>query len=83
MTTYNATLNYYCRSNTTDIVINAIKTYPSSVMIFESIELFFVLFAMCILGIIKNLIDIDGYFYEPEDQNQGGCRTLLFRRLGP
>jgi hypothetical protein len=83
MSTYNATLNYYCRSNDSTLIINAKKNYPSNILIFESIELFFVFFSLCILGIIKNLIDIDGYFYEPEDPNQGGCRTLLFRRLGP
>jgi hypothetical protein len=83
MTTYNATLNYYCRSNDSTLIINAKKNYTSNIIIFESIELFFVFFSLCILGIIKNLIDIDGYFYEPEDPNQGGCRTLLFRRLGP
>lgn len=83
MITYNATLHYDCRFNNSKIVVDSISSYRKNAIIFESIELFIVIFALCILGIFKNLIDIDGYFYEPEDPNQGGCRTLLFRRLGP
>ena len=58
-------------------------SYPQSVQIFELIEVSSVVIALCILGIIKNMINIDGYFYEPEDLSHGSCRKLVCRKYGP
>jgi hypothetical protein len=69
-------------SNETEIQ-KIITGYPQKIMIFESIELFSVFFSLFVLGMIKNIIAIDGYFYEPENLSHGGCRKLCFRKLGP
>jgi elongation factor P hydroxylase len=57
--------------------------YPNTVLIFESIELASLFIALCILGTIKNLLEVDGYFYEPDNREHGGCRKFILRRLGP
>jgi hypothetical protein len=82
--TFNATkVDQRCLSANTTYLKTTLKNYPTQVVIFGSIEFIIVFITLCVLGIVKNLIDIDGYFYEPEDFKQGGCRKLLFRRLGP
>ena len=75
----NLTLSCY---NVT-FVEGIVTQYKKQVVVFGTMELFFVFITLLPLGIIKNLIDINGYFYEPEDFSHGGCRTLLFRRFGP
>ena len=71
-----------CQSNTTYLQ-NVISSYPKEVVVFETIELCAVVFTMCFLGMIKNFIDIDGYYYEPDDHRQGKLKKILFRRFGP
>ncbi len=78
----NTTLAACLNVNSTDVT-SALEVYPSNVIIFESIELFSVFFSLFGLGMLKNLILIDGYFYEPENPSHGGCRKLCFRKLGP
>jgi hypothetical protein len=72
-----------CKSLNSTSAQSVISGYPQTIMIFESIELFCVFFSLFVLGMIKNIIRIDGYFYEPENLLQGGCRKLCFRKLGP
>ncbi len=69
--------------NFTQLNTTYVANYPNKIAIFELIELFSICFAMCILGIIKNLIYVEGIFYEPEDFRHGKIRTVLMRNLGP
>jgi len=71
-----------CQTNTTYLQ-NVISSYPKEVVFFETIELCAVVFTMCFLGIIKKFIDIEGYYYEPDDPRHGKLRKILFRRFGP
>jgi hypothetical protein len=71
-----------CKSNTT-VLQNMVANYPKQVVVFESIEFSGVIFTMYILGMIKYLIEVDGYFHEPDDYRHGKCRKILFRRFGP
>jgi hypothetical protein len=71
-----------CKSNTT-VLQNLVTNYPKQVVVFESIEFSGVIFTLCILGIIKNLIEVDGYFHEPDDYRHGKFRKILLRRFGP
>lgn len=71
-----------CKTNTTQLQ-TYVSNYSKQVFVFESIELSAVVFTLCLLGIIKNFIEIDGYFHEPDDNRHGKCRKFLFRRFGP
>ncbi len=71
-----------CKSNSTELQ-TFVSNYSKQVVVFESIEFSGVFFTLCILGMIKNLIEIDGYFHEPDDYRHGKCRKIMLRRLGP
>jgi hypothetical protein len=71
-----------CKTNSTELQ-NFVSNYSKQVVVFESIEFSAVIFTLCILGMIKNFINIDGYFHEPDDNRHGKCRKFLFRRFGP
>ena len=71
-----------CRTNST-YVQSVVANYPKEVVVFETIELCAVIFTICFLGMIKNFINIDGYFYEPDDLRHGKLKKILFRRFGP
>lgn len=75
--------NQNCKNKTSTIVVNLLKNYKNQVVIFEAIEISSVFIVLCILGSIKNLLDIEGHFYEPYDPRNGKCRKFFCRRLGP
>jgi hypothetical protein len=58
-------------------------SYIQQIPFFEGVEIGSVFISLCILGLVKNSINIEGYFYEPEDLSHGFCRKLWCRSFGP
>lgn len=73
----------HCLDVNSTLVTKTMDNYTSQVLIFEIVELSSLFIALCILGTIKNLLEVDGYFYEPDNREHGGCRKFICKRLGP
>jgi hypothetical protein len=72
-----------CSPNTTLYLNTTRKNYKGQVMLFQVIEMFSVSVTLCVCGLVKNLIDISGYFNVPQNPQHSKLRVFLFRRLGP
>lgn len=73
----------YCGNINSSTHNTTITNYQQQIPFFEFVEIGSVLISLCILGLVKNSINIEGYFYEPEDLAQGFCRKLWCRKYGP
>ena len=72
-----------CLDKNSTTITDAIKSYPKSVLVFESVELASVFITLVFFGMWKNLVDVEGFYYEPENPESGAVKKWLFRKFGP
>lgn len=69
-----------CGDKTEDSII---KSYQNNIIIFYGIEAFSLCFTLCILGMIKSYINIEGYLYTPLSPDAGCCKKTFIKTFGP
>jgi hypothetical protein len=67
----------------TDKTNEKIKLYTNQLLVSFLFEFASVIIVLFVMGIIKNLINIQPFLYEPEDHRHGKARKVLMRTLGP
>jgi hypothetical protein len=72
-----------CYKNINSTFNATLSSYKSQILVFGGIEFASIIICSCVLSIIKSVINIEGYFMEPDDPRIGSIRKLLFRKLGP
>lgn len=74
------TLNKECLNKT--YVELTLKSYKTQIKVFSLLEIFSVLFVVCILSFIKNKLEINPYFHEPNNL-ESGCFKKNFKNISP
>jgi hypothetical protein len=59
------------------------KSYVTQIKIFHSIEGVSSILSMFVLCVIKTVLDINAFIYQPYDRNASRVKKLLLRHLGP
>ena len=82
---YNLALitDVHCKNATSTLIVNAKDQYKKTIFAFEAVELFSVYISLFVLGVVKNLLDIEGYFFEPQNLEHGKIRKICMNKLGP
>ncbi len=80
--TTTTTINPDCY-NKTEVQKKYIDSYPNQIKIFSGIEILSIILVSCGMGMYKSTMNIEGYFYEPVNRNDGAAKKLIFKNLGP